>query len=491
MQSYFAPPNEQPWSTLYPSPIHNPQIESSIGPSRVTTRSSKRLALGRDQASRPPSTPPHHDPRAPTAPAYYPLTPSTVSPSLSPYHTDFRSAHSRSNSISTNLRSGSPASSTHSSQLTCNSVISRRFADSPDSQRSERPKKQRLFNTQRREICQYHLDNPNARQEDIARQFNVERSTVSKILKNKTKWLNVDVNETLKIAKHRPSKFPEIETEMIKWLLDCRDTNTVGDGRNVRAARALGLGPRPGELSAPSDTLLKDGSILDEGSPMLEISLLSSGNDGRQDEANDRPPWLDNPSVASPTEDVTQSPAPTVHRPLAVRPAQLSSVPAASSSWLPSDTEPAPTPLTTHQPLAPPTQWLPQSIPTSNPHPPPVQRTMSDPGPALTPPQVQVPQYDAPVEMTQFAALYQHHVEQQQQHQEHVSPPQPPPTISDAEVALGTLINFFDTNGQNMLESHDRHLLDRIKYSLRFQAADADRYTTMVASYAPGEPVAH
>ncbi|KAH9955157.1 hypothetical protein BC827DRAFT_890037 [Russula dissimulans] len=49
-----------------------------------------------------------------------------------------------------------------------------------------KPRKQRLFNHQRKEICLYHQENPGIRQEDIANKWGVERSTVSKILKQKS-----------------------------------------------------------------------------------------------------------------------------------------------------------------------------------------------------------------------------------------------------------------------------------------------------------------
>ena len=105
-----------------------------------------------------------------------------------------------------------------------------------------KPRKQRLFNHQRKEICLYHQENPGIRQEDIANKWGVERSTVSKILKQKSKWLNVPDGEEPHTAKHRyapicgfmpypkhlsgshrPSKFPEIESELAKWLYECRD----------------------------------------------------------------------------------------------------------------------------------------------------------------------------------------------------------------------------------------------------------------------------
>jgi len=66
-----------------------------------------------------------------------------------------------------------------------------------------KPRKQRLFNHQRKEICLYHQENPGIRQEDIANKWGVERSTVSKILKQKSKWLNVPDGEEPHTAKHR------------------------------------------------------------------------------------------------------------------------------------------------------------------------------------------------------------------------------------------------------------------------------------------------
>jgi len=64
-------------------------------------------------------------------------------------------------------------------------------------------RKQRLFNVDRKAICMFHQENPNMRQEDIAARYGVERSTISKILKQKTKWLNVPEGEELRVAKHR------------------------------------------------------------------------------------------------------------------------------------------------------------------------------------------------------------------------------------------------------------------------------------------------
>ncbi|KAG8744736.1 hypothetical protein FRC10_009501 [Ceratobasidium sp. 414] len=88
--------------------------------------------------------------------------------------------------------------------------------------------KQRLDDARRKEICTYARDRPKARQEDIALKYGVERSTISKILKNKDKWLTMDTHTRKPMpVKHRPSKFPEIETELLKWVKECQE-NGIG-----------------------------------------------------------------------------------------------------------------------------------------------------------------------------------------------------------------------------------------------------------------------
>lgn len=79
----------------------------------------------------------------------------------------------------------------------------------------------------RKAICVFHQENPNARQEDIAARYGVERSTISKILKHKTKWMNVPEDDDMRVAKHRPSKFPEVEEELVNWLVQMKQQNTL------------------------------------------------------------------------------------------------------------------------------------------------------------------------------------------------------------------------------------------------------------------------
>jgi hypothetical protein len=152
------------------------------------------------------------DARPNTMPLHSPPT-----PGVSPVHAGFlpsrpnSSSNSASNSASS-PRSAPSATSDRTSVSTSPSVSGSQLfpplsmpPTGSFSPPSERPKhrKQRLFNVDRKRICELHLENPDLRQEDIASRYNVERSTISKILKNKIKWLNVPASESLGITTHR------------------------------------------------------------------------------------------------------------------------------------------------------------------------------------------------------------------------------------------------------------------------------------------------
>ncbi|CAG8643251.1 3127_t:CDS:2, partial [Acaulospora morrowiae] len=75
-------------------------------------------------------------------------------------------------------------------------------------------------------ICQYSLTNPNQTHQQIAEYFNnqdvkinLDRSTVSKILKNKDRWLAVVENQAVaEIFRHRKVKYPLLDKSMQLWI---------------------------------------------------------------------------------------------------------------------------------------------------------------------------------------------------------------------------------------------------------------------------------
>ncbi|KLO16723.1 hypothetical protein SCHPADRAFT_937589 [Schizopora paradoxa] len=61
--------------------------------------------------------------------------------------------------------------------------------------------KKKLTNKKRREICEYFVNNPGSRQQDVAAKFGIELSIVSKILKHKNKWMRIATRERNLIQK--------------------------------------------------------------------------------------------------------------------------------------------------------------------------------------------------------------------------------------------------------------------------------------------------
>ena len=159
-------------------------------------------------------TPPltrHGDRCSPTLPSispslYQPNTPVSMPSPFSPYDPSRRS-RTRSDSNS-DRRTQSPSLDSKSPPTTPPSPQAPQpgEASSPTRpKKRERHHKHKLCDQDRKGICLYHLKHPNARQEDIGTVFGVERSTISKILKDKDRWLHVldeDQGNDL-TAKHR------------------------------------------------------------------------------------------------------------------------------------------------------------------------------------------------------------------------------------------------------------------------------------------------
>ncbi|KAG6831007.1 hypothetical protein H0H87_006580 [Tephrocybe sp. NHM501043] len=226
-------------SPPYALPTMPDYQQHTAGPvrSHIVTRSTRRPAPYRLNIA------PSYD--------YDPMTPSSTP---SPYPPPPPAAASPAPSCGSSIASARPPPTSSS-------------ASAPPITLAPKPKqrKQRLDNSDRKRICLFHQSNPSARQEDIAAQFGVERSTISKILKQKAKWLNSSDTQTDRVAKHRsvspsvpiyvsdiphvspsPSKFPEIEEELRKWLVECSVRNIAISDASIRdrakqVARALDI----------------------------------------------------------------------------------------------------------------------------------------------------------------------------------------------------------------------------------------------------------
>lgn len=181
--------------SMSPPPTSRPATPSSSHGMRVVPLSA------------PPHLSGHNTPGSLITPvSHSPPYPSTPLSSCSQYSRYGFPHHSRSVSGATSgPRSASPALSVRSA-MTSVSSASGLYPDRMSPAYSvvhDKQKKTRLTNQQRREICEFHQQNPTSRQEDIAMMWRVERSTISKILKAKAKWLASPSEEDHKTARHR------------------------------------------------------------------------------------------------------------------------------------------------------------------------------------------------------------------------------------------------------------------------------------------------
>ncbi|KAJ9637236.1 hypothetical protein H2199_007522 [Coniosporium tulheliwenetii] len=88
-------------------------------------------------------------------------------------------------------------------------------ASSTGSRTSSTPRKT-LTDADRRRMCLYHEEHPSTKQTEIGAMFGVERSTVSKVLRNKEKYLCQDDGSRSPIKRSK-GKFPDIERALSNW----------------------------------------------------------------------------------------------------------------------------------------------------------------------------------------------------------------------------------------------------------------------------------
>jgi hypothetical protein len=78
---------------------------------------------------------------------------------------------------------------------------------------------------------QLYLDyqkKPQPTQEQLAIQYGIKQNTVSDILKNKDKWLLLDLDsEESKKQRERPVQFPEVEEAMTLWVTNALEADLV------------------------------------------------------------------------------------------------------------------------------------------------------------------------------------------------------------------------------------------------------------------------
>ncbi|KAG6877754.1 hypothetical protein C0993_004257 [Termitomyces sp. T159_Od127] len=262
-------------SYAHPQPFMSDfaQLEPSIGPTRGhggTTRGPgfSQKVLGRPSTLARPNgvaysgtghmltgnndeaTPLRHARPSLTIPSPVSYDPMTPSSTPEPH------AHSFHPSRAFPPRAPSPALSA-ASDLTTASAASRAPAKSPELLSRPRGKKRHLEDHDRKAICLYHQEHPQERQEDIGKEFDVERSTICKILKQKAKWLNIPDTPGVRVSKHRQVRHAghQVEEELRKWVEECTARKMAISDNSIRerakeVAKALGIAPEKFKASS-------------------------------------------------------------------------------------------------------------------------------------------------------------------------------------------------------------------------------------------------
>ncbi|CAB5323547.1 unnamed protein product [Rhizophagus irregularis] len=82
------------------------------------------------------------------------------------------------------------------------------------------------------EICNYQIKNPNISHENIAIYFNrlhninIKKPTISKILKDRERWLSI-TNNTSSTYRHREVKYPSLEQALSIWVKQALSKNMI------------------------------------------------------------------------------------------------------------------------------------------------------------------------------------------------------------------------------------------------------------------------
>ncbi|KAK3375160.1 hypothetical protein B0H63DRAFT_269116 [Podospora didyma] len=107
----------------------------------------------------------------------------------------------------------------------------------PAIQTTAQPRKT-LTDDDRRAMCQYAEDHPNAKQTDIGARFGVERSTVSKVLRHKEKYLFSEDRSSSPI-KRTKGKGVDIEKALTNYLRNAQKTGIAVTGEELKEKARL------------------------------------------------------------------------------------------------------------------------------------------------------------------------------------------------------------------------------------------------------------
>ena len=112
----------------------------------------------------------------------------------------------------------------------------------PQKQSNKTPRKRKsLTAAQKKEICQKKVSSPFLKQKEIANEYEVSEGMISDILKEKDRWLAVDVNSfQADLRREKKIPFPTIEEALTIWVDKALQARLVITD-NILSTKALGF----------------------------------------------------------------------------------------------------------------------------------------------------------------------------------------------------------------------------------------------------------
>src|SRR5215204_5236415 len=118
-------------------------------------------------------------------------------------------------------------------------------------QEKKKQKRTAISELLKKEICVYYQENDKKTHKEIAdyfsekKQLTIDRSTITKILSDKEKWINISSSTHYNIFRHKSVKFPDLEKAMSFWISQVSAQGLVITDKVV-AEKAKVLGERLG-----------------------------------------------------------------------------------------------------------------------------------------------------------------------------------------------------------------------------------------------------
>ncbi|KAL5427073.1 hypothetical protein PMIN04_001584 [Paraphaeosphaeria minitans] len=181
-------------------------------------------------------------------------------------------------------------------------------ATSTHSGRTSSTPRKTLTDADRRRMCQYHEDHPTVKQTEIGAMFGVERSTVSKVLRQKEKYLYQDDGSRSPLKRSK-GKFPDIERALANWARNHQRQGLPLTDTIIREKAkffATTVGNNDSHLKASSTSWLEKFKQKNN----LLGSKSRKGSIAEESEGSNPPSNVHTPGGISPTSPSVVSPSP-------------------------------------------------------------------------------------------------------------------------------------------------------------------------------------